>query len=110
MLKLVTIALIIPMKNHLLVLEALQKCTFDVEYGIYGPVKDEQYWNLCEQQIQLMPSHIKVEYKGNLPPGGVEAALKQSDVFIMPSQSENFAHALAEALSAGLPVITSKHT
>jgi glycosyltransferase involved in cell wall biosynthesis len=31
-------------------------------------------------------------------------------VFVLPSKSENFGHAIYEALSAGRPVITSNHT
>ncbi len=36
--------------------------------------------------------------------------LEEAHVFIQPSKSENFGHALYEALSAGRPVITSYHT
>ena len=110
LLKLVSIALISPMKNHLMVLEALAKCTGNIEYTIYGPVKDEFYWQRCLEQIKKLPPNIKVNYAGTLASADVEDALKKADVFIMPSQSENFAHAICEALSAGLPVITSNHT
>lgn len=109
-LKLVTIALISPMKNHLLVLESLKNCTQKIDYTIYGPVKDENYWQECLKQIPLLPQNVKVDYGGILLSHQVESALKKADVFIMPSQSENFAHAIAEALSAGLPVITSNNT
>jgi glycosyltransferase involved in cell wall biosynthesis len=36
--------------------------------------------------------------------------LNEMHVFIMPSQSENFGHAIAEALSAAKPVITTVTT
>jgi glycosyltransferase involved in cell wall biosynthesis len=36
--------------------------------------------------------------------------MEQFQVFIMPSKSENFGHAIAEALSACKPVITTKTT
>ncbi len=109
-LKLISIALISPMKNHLLVLEALKKCTASVFYSVYGPVKDDAYWLQCENMIKLLPQNIQVQYHGTLASLAVEATLQKADVFILPSKSENFAHAICEALSAGLPVITSHFT
>ena len=109
-LKLISIALISPMKNHLQVLQALAGCTNKIEYHIYGPVKDKRYWQLCEALIEKLPLHIKAVYHGDLPPDQVENILNESQVFILPSKSENFGHALYEAFSAGLPVITSKAT
>jgi glycosyltransferase involved in cell wall biosynthesis len=109
-LHLVTIALISPMKNHLLVLEALQHCTASIHYNIYGPVKDEAYWQQCILLIAAMPENITVQYHGELLPDAVATVLMQHHVFIMPSKSENFGHAIAEALAAGKPVITSHNT
>ncbi len=37
-------------------------------------------------------------------------ALAEADLFILPSRTENFGIAVAEALGAGLPVITTKGT
>lgn len=109
-LKLITVALISPMKNHLLVLEALATCTDAIEYNIYGPVKDAAYWQQCRDRIASMPENITVQYHGETEPGWVEKLLAEHHVFIMPSKSENFGHAIYEALSAGKPVITSRYT
>ena len=102
-----SIALISPMKNHLLVLEALKQMQQHIFYHIYGPVKNESYWKECQKVIDLLPDNIKVSYHGELPPAGVPVALRNCHVFILPSESENFGHSLVEALSAGRPVITS---
>ncbi len=109
-LKLITIALISHMKNHLLVLQALANCTASIEYNIYGPIKDVVYWELCKKQISLLPSNIKVHFHGEINPTFIENALVQNHVFIMPSKSENFGHALIEALLCGKPIITSHNT
>ncbi|MEJ7610049.1 MAG: glycosyltransferase [Ferruginibacter sp.] len=109
-LKLITVALISPMKNHLLVLEALAGCSGNIEYHIYGPVKDADYWQQCLDRIASMPANIRVQYHGEIAPGEVEKLLALHHVFIMPSKSENFGHAIYEALSAGKPVITSYFT
>lgn len=109
-LRLVSVALISPMKNYLEVLKALAHCKSRIFYAIYGPVKDPAYWELCKEQIGRLPGHIKVIYKGESNAGAIEAALGSQEVFIMPSKSENFGHAIFEALSAGKPVITSHNT
>lgn len=105
-----TVALISPMKNHLAVLRALQKSTASITWFIYGPVKDEAYWNECKMLIDQLPANINVVYKGELPPPQLQEAMQQFQVFIMPSKSENFGHAIMEALSAGKPVITTTTT
>jgi glycosyltransferase involved in cell wall biosynthesis len=107
---LTSIALISPMKNHLLVLQGLTKVTASIEYHIYGPIKDKRYWDQCESVISRMPSNILVMYKGEVVPVKVGDALSSAHIFILPSKSENFGHAIYEALTAGKPVITSHHT
>lgn len=109
-LHLLTIALLGPMKNILPVLQALQAVEQAVTYHIYGPVIDGAYWQQCLNAIAALPSHIRVTYHGHLHPSRLEAALQKGQVFILPSKSENFGHALYEALAAGRPVITSHGT
>ncbi|MEO6456449.1 MAG: glycosyltransferase, partial [Ginsengibacter sp.] len=64
----------------------------------------------CMQQIKDLPQNIRVEYYGDIEQVKVEKALLHSHIFILPSKSENFGHAIFEALSAGRPVITSNYT
>lgn len=109
-LKLVSIALLSPMKNILMILEALERCMYEVQYAIYGAVKDEEYWEVCKEKMRELPANIKVTYHKEIPPPQVKEALLNAHVFILPSKSENFGHALYEALSAARPVITSPHT
>lgn len=107
---LMSVSLISPMKNILLVLQALLHTTAKIEYYIYGPVKDVDYWAECKRVMQTMPDNVLVEYKGEVQPSNVANALAKGHYFIMPSKSENFGHAIYEALSAGKPVITSLNT
>jgi glycosyltransferase involved in cell wall biosynthesis len=109
-LRLVSVALISPMKNILFILTVLAKCTNKIEYNIYGAVKDHDYWGQCKEQVKKLPANITVTWNGEIAPSNVAGALGKSQVFILPSKSENFGHALYEALSAGRPVITSHKT
>jgi glycosyltransferase involved in cell wall biosynthesis len=98
------------MKNHALVLEALQQLKSKVVWDIYGPIKDQKYWEQCKQRILNLPSNCEVNYKGELNPSQVYSTLQNYHVFILPSESENFGHALYEAMIAGKPIITSNNT
>ena len=109
-LTLISIALIGPMKNHLQVLQALEKCSSQIEYLIYGPIADPAYWNECLQQMSRLPPNIRVQYRGVIHPDQISTALSDAQVYIQPSNSENFGHSLVEAMSAGRPIITSNHT
>ncbi|NTS43795.1 glycosyltransferase [Flavisolibacter sp. BT320] len=107
---LVTIALLGPMKNILPVLKALKGVEQNITYHLWGPVIDPPYWKACERAIKALPPNIRVVYGGDLPPARLEEVLSLAHVFVMPSRSENFGHALYEALAAGRPVITSHNT
>lgn len=109
-LKIVSIALISPMKNHAIVLEGLKEISTPVEYDIFGPIKDAAYWEKCIQLISLLPPNIKVTYKGSVQPSHVIHVLRNYHYLVQPSKSENFGHSIYEALSCGLPVITSQFT
>lgn len=109
-LQLVSIGLISPMKNYLKVIEALADCPEKVDYRIYGAVKDAGYWKQCMERIKTLPKHLTVVYEGDIPSAQVPVALEKADVFVLPSKSENFGHAIYEALTAGKPVITSHNT
>ena len=109
-LNMVSIALISPMKNILLVLEALENINVSVVYNIYGAIKDINYWEQCREKIKSLPDNIVVKCHNEIEPGQVKEALSQNHIFVLPSKSENFGHAIYEALSAGRPVITSNNT
>lgn len=109
-LELVSVGLISPMKNYLKVIEALQSCPAEVNYTIYGPVKDPVYWEACQVAIKNLPPNVRVHYRGDLTSARVQEALRGAHAFVLPSKSENFGHAIFEALTAGLPVITSHNT
>ena len=50
----------------------------------------------------------RIHFTGLLDPAGVLQALADADIFLSTSESENFGMAVAEAMSAGLPVVISE--
>ncbi len=108
--KLVTVALISPMKRVKEVLESLHYVKFDVVYHLYGPVQDADYFKLCTEIADRLPNNVTFNYLGAAEPERVPEILGEYDFYIQPSESENFGHSIFEALSIGLPVITSRNT
>ncbi len=109
-LKLLSIALISAMKNHAMVLEALSLVKSNIIWDIYGPIKDTEYWEKCKELIAKLPPNIWVTYQGEINPTQVYHTLNNYHFLILPSESENFGHALYEAMVAAKPIITSNNT
>lgn len=107
-LRLVYLSLIAAKKNLLQVIELLIKSHAGVTLDIYGPVKDEAYWQQCTQAINK--SQGRINYLGDLRPEEVQETFVQYDASILLTRGENFGHALYESMSVGRPVITSFFT
>lgn len=108
--KAVFISRISPKKNLDLALEILKSVQNPLVYDIYGPIEDQSYWQHCQSIIADLPSHINVQYKGELTPEQVVPTLSSYDFFFMPTKGENYGHVIAEALCAGLPLLISDAT
>lgn len=109
-LKVVWISRIAPKKNLKGAIEILQNVKNDIEFTIYGPVHDKEYWNECLEELNKLPNNIKWIWKGNLNSESVVEELKNYHVFLFPTLGENYGHVIQEALSAGCPVILSDQT
>ncbi|NJN28582.1 MAG: glycosyltransferase [Cyclobacteriaceae bacterium] len=105
-----TVALISPMKNIHNIINALSQIKADLNYSLYGPVKDTAYWQECQKLIARLPSNIRFEYHGSIQPHEVEKMIAGFDFYIQPSKSENFGHSIFEAFNQGVPVIISDQT
>ena len=114
-LRLVSIARISPEKNTLFALQVLEASlllspfcllTFD----LYGTIYNQSYWNECLEVIQRFPSNIKVNFCGPLEKEKIQSMLKEYHFLFMPSQGENYGHAIVESFMAGCPVIISDRT
>lgn len=99
-----------PKKNLKLALDYLKHVTGFVEFHIYGTISDSNYWKECESVIKSLPKNIIVEYKGSVNHEQVFQTLGQYDAFLFPTKSENYGHAIVEALLVGCPVIISDQT
>jgi glycosyltransferase involved in cell wall biosynthesis len=99
-----------PIKNLDFALRVLARVAAPVDFDIYGPVRDPAYWARCEQLIRGLPAHVRARYHGPLEPARVPAMMADHDLFILPTQGENYGHVIPEALSAGTPVLIADTT
>ncbi|RZT77490.1 glycosyltransferase involved in cell wall biosynthesis [Micromonospora violae] len=108
--RLVFIGRINPIKNLAKVIEALTLVTRPVVFDVYGPIEDRPYWAECQLLAQRLPASVTFSYRGELAHQAVRSTFARYDMFVFPTQGENFGHVIAESLSASCPVICSDET
>jgi glycosyltransferase involved in cell wall biosynthesis len=109
-LKCIYISRIVPIKNLLLLLEALKNVNSKIELTIIGPAEDKNYWNECQSIIDSLPANCSVNYLGSKRNDELDDFIKMNHLFVLPTKGENFGHAIFEALLVGRPVLISDQT
>ena len=97
-------------KNTLLAIEALRGLKGRVHSDLYGPIYDVAYWARCQQAMDQLPEGVKVAHGRVAAPREVPAVLAGYHACLMPSAGENFGHTMLEALTQGVPLVTSDRT
>ena len=108
--KLVYVGRINPIKNLLGLIKSLSFVKDKVTLSIIGHVDDERYWADCRYEIKTLPENVNVDFLGPLSNSDALELIKKSDCLCLLSNSENFGQVLYEALSVGVPIITSYFT
>ncbi|WP_433532411.1 glycosyltransferase family 4 protein [Micromonospora sp. CA-263727] len=109
-LRLVFVGRISPIKNLVTALEAVARATRPMEFDIFGPPEDGQYWARCRRIIETMPGHVRVRYRGELAAAEVMPTFSRYDAFLFPTLGENYGHVIIESLASGCPVVCSDET
>lgn len=99
-----------PIKGLDLAICALSCLTASVSYDIYGPIEDEAFYRRCAALAQQLPKNIRVCFYGAQPPQNIAKLLRNADLFLMPTRTENFGIAIAEALMSGCPAVIGNAT
>lgn len=60
---------------------------------------------LAERALAVSPARTRIEVRPSVPRTEVPALLRQINVVVQPSESENFGFSVAEALASGRPVV-----
>jgi glycosyltransferase involved in cell wall biosynthesis len=109
-LKLVFLSLITEKKNLHLILESLKISDLEIQFDIYGPVKDIVYWERCKFIIKDLPANVKCTFHGPVEPNKTQSIIENAHALILPSKGENFGHAIYECFSVGRPAIIGWNT
>jgi glycosyltransferase involved in cell wall biosynthesis len=99
-----------PEKNPMLLLQALQMLDCPTTGYFIGGYQNEPYFTEFQNAINNLPTQHQVKYLGELGVDEIAEHLTQCDVLNNTSISENFGHAMAEALSAGVPILVGPNT
>ncbi|MBW7892473.1 MAG: glycosyltransferase family 4 protein [Chitinophagaceae bacterium] len=109
-LRIIFISRIHPIKNLLFLLQCLPTVAGEMMLTIVATIEDEKYWSECQKAIKNLPETVQVELKQNVPHHEIEELINNHHLFVLPTQGENFGHAILEALLAGRPVLISDQT
>lgn len=99
-----------PIKGLLFLLSCLKLIKGEVELFIIGPIEDTSYYNQCCKTISTLPNNVTITWLGHKSFEEIKRYYTTCHFFILPTQGENFGHAIFEALANGLPVLISDQT
>jgi glycosyltransferase involved in cell wall biosynthesis len=79
------------------------RCDFDITIGGEGPERTR-----LEAEVARLGLGDRVRFAGQLMPIEVRDAMRGCDAFVLASRRESFGLVLAEAISCGRPVVTTR--
>jgi glycosyltransferase involved in cell wall biosynthesis len=109
-LKIIFLSRIAKVKNLDGALRILKHVKGNIEFNIYGPLEDHQYWQECQQIINCLPGNIAVKYHGPIAHSEVRMIMSEHDLHFLPTLGENFGHVILESFSSACPVLISDRT
>lgn len=106
--RLLCVASLTPRKGQDLLLRALLPLRrLPWRLDLVGPERDRAYARRLRRLIVAFKLRGRVRLRGALPAVGLDRAYRAADVFALASHHEGFGMAPLEALSYGLPVVTT---
>ncbi|WP_307274266.1 glycosyltransferase [Arthrobacter sp. W4I7] len=109
-LKAVFLSRLSPKKGLLTLLRGLQSVSEPLVLDVIGPAEDKDYFDQCSAAAVTVPSSVTINFLGPRNPDDIRTTLADYDVFLFPTEGENFGHVIAEALSVSCPVLCADVT
>lgn len=99
-----------PKKNLSYIPNLLRKLNGNVQFDIYGDIADKKYFDDIINDMKNLPNNILWNYCGRLNFNEAKEVFKTYDLFLFPTNGENFGYVICESLQCGCPVLLSKNT
>ncbi len=99
-----------PIKNLLFLLESMQSLKGSIVFDIIATTEDVAYGASCNSMIEKLKDSMLVNFHLDLPHHHIKSILEKAHLFVLPTEGENFGHAIFEALAVGCPLLISDQT
>jgi glycosyltransferase involved in cell wall biosynthesis len=99
-----------PIKKLDFLLEALAKAKGDIKLDIVATREDKEYWTICKKMIGKLQYTFDITTYIDLPHHKIKPLLEKAHLFALPTEGENFGHAIFEAFAVACPVLISNQT
>lgn len=111
-LRLLFVSRVHPKKGIDILISALSSAAigFALELVVAGDFSDDGYRKKIESMVSALSDSVSVSFLGHVCANQLAVLYSEADLFVLPSHTENFGIVIAEALSHGLPVLTTIHT
>ena len=97
-------------KNLDFALQRLAHVNGQIHFTIVGPKEDTVYAGECIALVKSLPTSVTVDFMGPIDHDEVAMTIAAHHLFFLPSLSENYGHAIVEALSCSRPVLIGDRT
>ena len=98
------------MKNLIGALHILSIFKDVIEFNIYGPQENKEYYNDVISLIKRLPKNIKITINGPIAHEDISNIFDQNHVLLLPTFGENYGHVINESILNNCPVIISDKT
>lgn len=109
-LKIIFIGRLHPIKNLDFLLLCLQQVQGNILLTVVGSEEDKAYAVRCREMAASLSGGMQVDFRGEIPNNQLPAIIATHHIMGLPTQGENFGHAIFEALAGGKPVLISDQT
>jgi glycosyltransferase involved in cell wall biosynthesis len=107
-LRLLTVATVVPRKDHLTLIRALDRLHCPWRWCALGnDQRDRGHRARVVSAIRQARSTRRLRLAGEVSAATLALTYRMTDLFVLPSRHEGYGMAFAEALAAGLPVVAA---